>query len=92
MEFLIIITAVLACWVWYLKSTRHDGSVKCPRCKAVNAGTWAPCWKCQYEFETRSEERGKLNTCSTCGGQYYASPDWEHHQCYKCYATAHVDK
>jgi hypothetical protein len=84
MEFLILVILVLAFWVWHLMSTRHDGSIKCPKCKAINVGTKSPCWKCQYEFEKRPLETEELKTCPKCKTQYYASPDWDHKECYKC--------
>lgn len=92
MEFLFIIVVVLALFVWYLLSTRHDGSVRCPKCKAVNAGTTAPCWKCQYEFQKRPEELGELKTCPKCNERYYLLPNWHHDECYKCYSIAHPDE
>ena len=92
MGFLFLVIAALGFWIWYLMSTRHDGSVKCPRCKAVNVGAAkGPCWKCQYEFEKRPVETEELKTCPNCKKEYYVSPKWHHEECYKCYSIAHPD-
>jgi predicted Zn-ribbon and HTH transcriptional regulator len=84
MEFLILVIIVLAFLVWHLMSNRHDGSVKCPKCKAVNVGTKIPCWNCKYEFEKPPVKTEKLKTCPKCKKQYYASPDWDNEECYQC--------
>ncbi len=93
MQFLLLVIMVLTVWLWYLMSNRHDGSVRCPKCREVNASAHGTCWNCRYEFTKPEKPKEELRTCSKCKGQFYITfgTTWEHTECYKCHALAELE-